>query len=181
MVTKNIKRFLTYPYHAINTLGNDIAGDSGTNSAAAWMSLFGNGPQFTKSIVRTDGNQAWGKYFDVGFGNTPATSDDVKLADGNLNIVIGSTTVLAGQMKLDKVSESQNTKVDGQIDNYTVTLINNTNETLTVKEIGIYAQNGLVSSSAPRHCLILRKVLSTPIVFAPGDQYAITYSLSLNI
>ena len=180
MVMNNVKKGLASPYSCKNTQNASMSSVvSGTSSFA--ISLFGTAPTFTKSITRTSGSSYNGCWVDVGYGDTAVTADDYKLANGNMKVTTGSTVTLDGTMELDIVSSGQNTKSDGQFINFTVTLKNNTDHTVTVKEIGLYAQCNSHTSSQNSICLMFRKVLSTPIVFASGDQYAITYAISLNI
>ena len=137
-------------------------------------------------------------FMDVGFGDTAVTADDEKLVDGNMTLETtysGASSwaykkPLDGKEYLAIIAQSNNTKSAKEIVNKTVVYRNDSENTVTVKEIGMYwnvsnmnytqstAWNGI---NACPIMLAFRKVLTTPIVMAPGDVYAVTYRISLNM
>ncbi len=131
-------------------------------------------------------------WMDVGFGDTAASADDIKLADGNMDIVSASGSSpynhpLEGKKYLTIVGISNNSKVTNEIKNVTVVYRNDTQNTVTIKEVGMYINPINIGSSYWGNynqnyiLLAMRKVLTTPIAMAPGDVYALTYRVSLNI
>ena len=98
-----------------------------------------------------------GSYLDIGFGNTPVQKTDYKLDDSNLIDNSSVLTHLSG-MILTTVP-------------YIRTIVsvyqNNTEDTYTIKELGLCIK-GAFASSLSRNAIIARTVLSEPVVMEPG-------------
>lgn len=182
------------PYNYNNVIG----GVGNQRDSACFNALLYGTPNAYKNTGSTSGTFATQSFMDVGFGDTPVSADDIKLADGNMtleNKYSGASSweykkPLDGKEYLTIVSQAGNTKVDGEIINKTVVYRNDTENTVTIKEVGIYwVINSMAYTTATYWnslsgcpiALAFRKVLTTPIVMAPGDVYAVTYRVSLNI
>ena len=107
-----------------------------------------------------------GTYIDIGFGNTAAQKSDYKLEDSNIIDESLAITHLSGGILT-------NTPYIRTV--YSV-YQNNTNDTYTIKEIGLCVK-GAFANSLLRNAIIARTVLSEPIVMNPGDTYTFTYSI----
>lgn len=190
MVLQTLKTGMIAPYTAKNVLGNDINLTSGNIVNNLYQYIFY--ANYGASVNPASNNQlSLGTYIDVGFGDTPVTSDDLQLADGNMDVITGYSGAsvphpIEGKKYLSIVGQSNNTKSAKESCNKTIVYKNITENTVTVKEIGLYiALNNLNQASAWASSmplfLVFRKVLDTPIVFAPNDVYAITYRIALDI
>lgn len=110
-----------------------------------------------------------GSYVDVGFGNTPETQSDNKLAISN---AIDSPTL---------TFISNGFVANGTypyLRNLTTTYANNSGNDVTITEIG-YVQKGGQASNAGYNALMSREVLDTPILVPSGQQVSITISFEL--
>lgn len=106
-----------------------------------------------------------GWWVDIGFGDTAPTASDYKLADSNaldnptLNFVSGT-----------------NYRPTGKLIALTGTFQNNTTNAVTVKEVGLCSRNGTQANNV----LLVREVLDTPIVMAPGEIRSFTIALDFD-
>lgn len=186
MITQGIKNGICHPYTVKNIIDGQF---NNAGSSTFFTHLFYQ--NFGASLSPVSGVSLNANiWFDVGFGDTPATENDLTLADGNMDIVSTASGTynhpLVGKKYLTIVSNTYNTKSAGEIKNQTITYRNDTENTVIVKEIGIYELYTNMSTSSwnslneNKIVLLTRKVLSNPITFAPGDQYAITYRLKIN-
>lgn len=110
-----------------------------------------------------------GCYVDVGFGNTPESQSDNKLAvsnavDSPTLTFISNGFVAAG--------------VYPYLRNLTTTYANNSGNDVTITEIG-YVQKGGQANNAGYNVLMSREVLDTPILVPSGQQVSITISFEL--
>ena len=104
---------------------------------------------------------------DIGFGNTPESASDYKLADGNTS-----------NQLLTIVNYGKNSAGIGDIINAYLNVRNNDGANVTVKEIGFYTNpTNSGSTGGNNTVLLLRKVLDTPVTIAPGETYSFTYVL----
>ena len=194
MLMNAVKNMFKSPYNYNNVVG----GQNTSYGSYYFTKLFRDTPNAYKVLSGTTGSAASQTIIDVGFGDTAVTANDLKLADGNMTFKTENTSSsswpykvqLQGEEYLTIVAQANNSKVDGEITDKTVVYRNDSESTVTIKEIGMYwifndmsyntstwwnTQNGSAMS------LAFRKVLTTPIVMAPGDVYAVTYRISLNI
>lgn len=195
MLMNAVKTRMRQPYQNKNVIGGNYTGSADSNSYYHFFVPSVNAYVHTGSSSGSFNAQV---FMDVGFGDTAVTADDEKLADGNMtleNTYSGASSwtykkPLDGKEYLTIVSQANNTKVDGEIINKTVVYRNDSENTVTIKEVGIYwnisSMNYTQSASWNNinGCPIMlafRKVLTTPVVMAPGDVYAVTYRISLNI
>lgn len=114
-------------------------------------------------------NTASGSYVDVGFGNTPESQSDNKLAISN---AVDSPTL---------TFISNGFVANGTypyLRNLTTTYANNSGNDVTITEIG-YVQKGGQASNAGYNALMSREVLDTPILVPSGQQVSITISFEL--
>ena len=110
-----------------------------------------------------------GSYVDVGFGNTPESQSDNKLAISN---AVDSPTL---------TFISNGFVVNGTypyLRNLTTTYANNSGNDVTITEIG-YVQKGGQANNAGYNVLMSREVLDTPILVPSGQQVSITISFEL--
>lgn len=114
-------------------------------------------------------NNTKGMYIDVGFGNTPETSNDYRLADSN---AIGDN---AGKLTwISSVQSAVYPSLRTVISSYR----NNTNEDVTIREIGIVQKNSS-SNYMAKNSLMTRKVLESPVVVHPGETVTFTEAIEL--
>lgn len=114
-------------------------------------------------------NATAGSYVDVGFGNTPPTSDDYKLEDSNACDTPTLTFISNGYPSINTYP---------YVRNVTTTYANNSGSDVTIKEIGLVSKSG-TANSKQNNMLITRTVLDTPIVVPNGSQIAVTVSLEI--
>ena len=118
--------------------------------------------------------RAW--WVDVGFANIPTSAADVNLGDGNLMRRKASRTD-----KFD-VSDMAYTSNDDpsyfNIIEVKATFTNNTEETLIIKEKGIFFGSGYYDDY--RLYMMSRQVLETPIPVAPGNSVEIACGIKFN-
>lgn len=110
-----------------------------------------------------------GVYVDIGFGDTPPTSNDYKLEDSNACDTPTLTFISNGY---------PSNYTYPYIRNVTTTYVNNSGSDVTVKEIGL-VQKGSTANNNEQNVLITRNVLDTPIVVPNGSQVSFTVSLEI--
>lgn len=189
MVLQSIKKGLVSPYVCKNILNTDVNTTTGNIITNLLRMLFLD--TANASISPVSNNQLAGyTYIDVGFGDTPVTENDLTLADGNMDVITGYsasvTHPLEGKKYLTIVGQSNNTKATGETIDKTIVYRNDTQNDVTVKEIGAYfvysnLNNASMWVNTMPFILGFRKVLESPITFHPGDVYAITYRIAVEI
>lgn len=99
----------------------------------------------------------------VGSGNEEPTVKDIRLSNmiNTLSYVTAST--IQGTSDYNKL--------------VSVTYKNNTENKVTVKEVGLMIQETEGTSVMYRKALLGRVVLDTPVVMSPGDTYTFTYCI----
>lgn len=102
-----------------------------------------------------------GCYICCGTGNTPESITDYKL-DSFVELELVNGSVGFSTSKILSIN---------------TTFKNNTNSSITIKEIGLYSRPA-TSISAHSKILIYRKVLDTPVTIAPDEVY--TFTITLN-
>lgn len=106
-------------------------------------------------------------FLDIGFSDDPESVTNYKLGDGNY-----------ANPRLTVVNYNKNTPTLGEIFNQFINVRNDGNTNVVVKEIGILGNpTGSSSSAGNNTCLIVRKVLETPVTIAPGETYSFNYIL----
>ena len=160
MILKNFIRW-TQSYEATpkNFLGN--------NTSQA--NIGGNITGYINSVNSYYTNAASGSYVDVGFGNTPETADDYKLANSNAIDTPTLTFISNGYVTAGTCP---------YIRNLTTTYSNDTEDDVTITEVG-YVQKAARANDGAYNCLLTRTVLDTPIVALAGKQVAVTVSLEI--
>lgn len=104
---------------------------------------------------------ATGCFMCCGTGNTPESITDYKL-DSFVELELVNGSVGFSVSKILSIN---------------TTFKNNTNSSITIKEIGLYSRPS-ASTSAHSKVLIYRKVLDTPVTIAPDEVY--TFTITLN-
>lgn len=112
-------------------------------------------------------NSSSGRYVDIGFGDTPETQSDYKLADSNACDTPTLTWV-----------SSVESRDYPSIRTVTSTYRNDTGSDVIVKEVGMVTHGGGASNNA-YNALLTRKVLDTPVTVAAGEVKAFTVSLDV--
>ena len=112
-------------------------------------------------------NNLQGRYVDIGFGDTPETSTDYKLADSN---AVDSPT-------LTWVVSSE-ARVYPSLRVVSSTYRNDTGSDVIVKEVGMVTHGSGVSDNS-YNALLTRTVLDTPIIVAAGETKTFTISLDV--
>lgn len=202
MLMDGIKGLFRTPYKLKNVVGGEFNPITNSADANIFKKIFGlmSPDNATAKLSVVSGYMSYGVYMDVGFGDTAVTANDIKLSDGNMTIENAYSTAISqdwayriplqGKEYLTVIGQSNNTKADGEVFNKTVVYRNDTEQNVTVKEIGLYYNVWSPATSTSSYwqyadnigiALAFRKVLSTPITFAPGDVYAITYRIALDI
>ncbi|MCR5475517.1 MAG: hypothetical protein K6F28_10000 [Lachnospiraceae bacterium] len=198
MLVNAIKGFFRQPY-----IFNNVVGGASTQSlgSSSFERFFGRtAPNAFTNETKTTGTWYAESFVDVGFGDTPVTADDIKLADGNVTLENAYTTAISqdwtyriplqGKEYLTVIGQSNNSKSDNETINKTVVYRNDTDHNVTVKEIGFYqlvrdlavtTKSNWDNQDTLPFVLGFRKVLENPITFAPGDVYAITYRIALDV
>ena len=150
-----------------NTAATLYTAFSGVNVSAGYIG--GNITAYTNRVDGYYSNAVGCSYVDVGFGTTPVTKNDYKLNNSNA-IDTPILTFLSNGYVLDNTYP--------YIRNLTTTYVNNTENDVTITEVG-YAQKGNYASDSNRNVLMTRTVLDTPIVVPAGKQVAVTVSLEV--
>lgn len=114
-------------------------------------------------------NTSYGRYVDVGFGNTSVTKDDYKLANSN---TIDNRTLTWIASQLTNVTPSITTAI--------TTYRNDTSTDVVVTELGIVIKNINGATRPNNNYLLARKVLDTPITVPAGATMAFTYSIDMD-
>ena len=103
----------------------------------------------------------------LGSGNTPPTVDDLSLENK-----INDLTLLTRTMDNSSAAYGD---VNGIV-TYTAVYKNNTENNITVSELGVEAGEGYTSSGWGGIVLLVREVI-TPITIAPGETYTFTVKI----
>lgn len=114
-------------------------------------------------------NATAGSYVDVGFGNTPETQSDYKLAISNAVDTPTLTFISNGFVAQGTYPYMRN---------LTTTYVNNSGNDVTITEIG-YVQKTNTANAPTGNALLSREVLDTPILVPNGQQVSITISFEL--
>lgn len=195
MFLNAFKGMFRQPFVKKNVLGADYTGSA---DAAYTRFFLSNSTNALTNYTITSSSFYTQTLLDVGFDDTPVTENDYKLSDGNMTILNGYSGAsswaykqpLTGKEYLTVIGQSSNTRADNETINKTVIYRNDTDHDAIVKEIGLYEfvndmpySNSSYWTNANSNTLILafRKVLENPITFHPGDVYAITYRIALDI
>ena len=195
MFLNAIKGMFRQPFVKKNVLG---ANYTGIADAAYTRFFSSNSTNAYTNYTQTTSSFYVQTLLDVGFDDTPVTEEDYKLSDGNMTVLNGYSggssweyrQPLTGKEYLTVIGQSNNTRANDETINKTVIYKNNTDHDAVVKEIGLYEfiqdmpySNSSYWTNANNNTLILafRKVLENPITFHPGDVYAITYRIAVDI
>lgn len=111
-----------------------------------------------------------------GCGNTPATPTDYTLEDPMIIYTPGSTTP---SYKYTNVNFSDNSSIqDSRVFfGKRVTVTNNRDEAITVKELGLVSY--CYAANTHLFHLLARKVLAEPVVIQPFERYTFTYEIGV--
>lgn len=112
---------------------------------------------------------SYGRYVDVGFGETAVTKDDYKLDDSN---VIDNRYLTW----LSTVTTNASPAISSVVTVYR----NDGNSDIQVRELGLIMKNMNAASRPANNILLARKVLDTPITVHVGETMAFTYSIELD-
>lgn len=152
---------------------NWIQNNSGyTNFAGGSVAQGSMGGNITANVNNVNcyystGSQ--GAYVDVGFGNTPATENDYKLANSNAVDTPTLTFISNGYVA---------TGTYPYIRNLTTTYSNDTGNDVTITEIG-YVQKSTAANASANNVLFVREVLDTPILVPAGKTVAVTITMEV--
>ena len=105
-------------------------------------------------------------YLKVGAGDTAPAFTDLNLASPIDNLTQSTASEIRASSSADDVVWGQN-----------ATFVNNTNESITVKEVGLFRAR--YYSGITKYFLCARKVLETPVTIAPGEAYTFDYRIKV--
>lgn len=150
-----------------NYSSTSLVSMSGANVSTSQMG--GGIAGYVNNVSSYYSNNASGSYVDVGFGNTPESQSDNKLAisnaiDSPVLTFISNGFVANGTYPY--------------LRNLTTTYANNSGNDVTITEIG-YVQKGGQANNAGYNALMSREVLDIPILVPSGQQVSITISFEL--
>ena len=97
----------------------------------------------------------------IGTGDTAPTYNDYSLENA------GSLASVSTNISFDVISENNVIKFRTLI---TKSVNNNTQDTVTIKEIGVYKRVYTTSEASSQNILISREILSEPIVIEPNGE-----------
>lgn len=140
---------------------------AGGNIMQSYMG--GNITSYSNNVNSHYSTAPVGSYVDVGFGNTPVTESDYKLANSNAVDTPTLTFISNGYV-------AQGTYP--YIRNLTTTYSNDTGNDVTITEIG-YAQKYDSANSSANNVLLVREVLDTPIVVPAGKTVSVTITMEI--
>lgn len=121
------------------------------------------------------GSRCW--WVDVGFGDTPLSSTDINLADGNY------TRQVAGRS--DRLTSRSQTNLSLSDPSYLVmekasaTFENTTGSTLIIKEKGLFYGSG--NADGYRKYMMTREILDEPIMVLPGETATVECAIEFGI
>lgn len=140
-----------------------------SGSSVSTSQMGGGIAGYVNNVSAYYSNNASGSYVDVGFGNTPESQSDNKLAISNAVDSPALTFISNGFVANGTYP---------YLRNLTTTYVNNSGNDVTITEIG-YVQKGGQANNAGYNALMSREVLDTPILVPSGQQVSITISFEL--
>lgn len=140
-----------------------------TGTTTSQTNMGGNITSYSNNVNSYFSNGTSGSYVDVGFGNTPETENDYKLANSNAIDTPTLTFISNGYVASSTYP---------YIRNLTTTYANNTGNDVTITEVG-YVQKGTGASSGTSNILFTRTVLDTPITVPAGSTVAVTITMEV--
>lgn len=160
-----------------NVTAKMVNGNNGSLTAIENQSV-SNGAYMPSSIsMQASGTgYAQGCRLIPGCGNTPATPTDYTLEDPLIIYTPGSTTP---SYKYTNVNFSDNSSIqDSRVFfGKRVTVTNNRDEAITVKELGLVSY--CYMGNTHTFHLLARKVLKTPVEIKPFERYTFTYEIGI--
>lgn len=124
---------------------------------------------WTSNVIREENPTMCGTSF--GTGTTPPTLDDYKME----SVITSGFTVLSSAL-----IQSQE---DGKyIHDRVYSLKNNTENDMTISEIGLFSRvlNGSSTSAGYKYVLMFRTVLDNPVTIPPGVAKVVTLRMTFN-
>lgn len=116
------------------------------------------------------------------YGNTVANSDNTngwKVQVGTNDTEPAATDYAIATTGLTRVSTVANSCSSiKQFHNVTSVYRNDTESDIIIKEVAL--SFGVNNSSNTKECIFFRKVLSSSVTIAPGEQYSFTYTTSIS-
>lgn len=104
----------------------------------------------------------------IGAGDTAVTKEDYDLAD---------TSIMANDKMKSRNQTATYSKASGAV--ITCQWTNNSNEPITVKEMGLAFKLQSYAYDKASNILVARKVLTTPVTVQSGETYAFTYNIKV--
>lgn len=153
MITKNFRAWMQLVTSGGSTQNDGMKTIDGTIRSAYFGGGSSNALYFTQR-----------KLF-VGTNDTPATRDDYTIQSADLTLVSSSTIPTSSSSTFQNYENNTHGSYTTSI--YT----NNTNEPITIKEVGLVCVVG--SSSSNDLCLFAREVI-TPVTIQPNETYSFT-------
>ena len=140
-----------------NTCGSPILDNAATLNYISYFLYNGT------STTPANGSNIIKMYFACGDGDTPPTASDYKLS-GNL------ITDLTNQVQLTTANNNSIT--------FSIVVTNNTENPITIKEVGICLGYNYAPGQSYCAVLLTRDVLSTPVTLNTGDSK--TFSITID-
>lgn len=169
MLTYNFAKTYLYGHYLSNPSGTGALGAAPkayNGGTGAGISNSSSGKCLSAGISYMSGGRTTIN-MDIGFSDQSESLDDFKLIDGNY-----------ANRKLTVSQVTRNYTYDNECVSISLNANNGGSSDVTVKEMGIYV-NFSPSDNVNYYILIARKVLSTPVVIAPGESYIFTYKIKI--
>lgn len=117
--------------------------------------------------VNSSTNYSYWTFMSLGASDTPVAYEDANLVDP-----ISTLTKVSSSF----VAETSGSKT---LLTYTMTVRNDTEAPITVKEIGVGGYHWATGATNTSGIMIARSVLDTPVTIGVGEMYSFTYTISL--
>jgi len=158
-----LKNFIYWTQNNVGTYKNFLGNDT------TQANIGENITNYSNAVNCYYTNNLRGSYVDVGFGNTPETADDYKLANSNAIDTPKLTFISNGFVTAGTYP---------YIRNLTTTYSNDTENYVTITEVG-YVQKAAQASNGGYNCLLTRTVLDTPIFVPAGKSVSVTITMEI--
>lgn len=171
MINQNYAIYL----HSYNGTGKMVNG-SNAQIAIAGASQGSGGYQdvaVSTSMSASGTGGSVGASLVVGGGDAPSTPNEYSLETPYVRYTPGSTSVSSDLVRSNNASIYDNRILLGKSCMYR----NDTNEVITIKEVGIVMYN--YAGNSHRYFLMARKVLKTPVTIEPGKTARIAYTIGI--
>lgn len=168
MINQNYAIYL----HSASGNGKMVNGNNGA-MAANYSSTGYPDLAISTSMSASGTSGSVGAVLVVGGGDAPSTPDEYTLETPYVRYTPGSTSVSSDLVRSNNASIYDNRILLGKSCMYR----NDTNEAITIKEVGIVMYN--YAGGSHRYYLMARKVLKTPVTIEPGKTARIAYTIGI--